>query len=230
MDVVALIPADQWNSVTTWINTFFEVFDYKILEFYNSLHTGSLGHIFDTYFEAITHLGDTGIAFIILGLIFLLFKKTRKAGMGVLIAMLFGLVFTNIGIKELVERPRPYATTELYNMWWTSVGHGLESEFSFPSGHTTSAMAAMLPCFLYFDKKKSWLFFIAAILMGASRNYVMVHFPSDILAGLIVGAIAGILAFLIVNFVYKKLSENDKIGKKIVSFDLAEVIKSRKKA
>lgn len=227
------------NAVAVWFNNIFGSFDFNILNFYNTLHESVFGGILDIFFLIYTHLGDDGILFILLGLILLLFKKTRKVGAGMLGGVIIGALITNVTLKPFVERPRPFELYEylndpnalLFKEWWEGMGSVEASSMrSFPSGHTTSAVAALFPVFLYCDKKKSWLALVAAVLMGASRNYVMVHYPSDVLGGIIVGAIAGILAFLIVNYVYEKLSENDKIGKKIVSFDLAEVIKSRKKA
>lgn len=231
MDIPALVPAEQWNSLTTWINTTFEAFDYQILEFYNSLHTGPLGGFFDFFFEFYTHLGDEGLLFILLGLIFMLFKKTRKVGIGMLLAIIVGALFTNITIKPIVARPRPYVTSEIFRDWWISVGHGLEGEKSFPSGHTTSTVAALIPVFMMTNKKKSWIVLVLAVLMGASRNYIMVHFPSDILGGIIIGLIAGLIACVIVKAIYNAANkDNNKLGNKFVSFDLAEIIKNKKKA
>lgn len=231
MDLPVLVPAEQWNSLTTWINTTFETFDYKILEFYNTLHTGPLGGFFDFFFEAYTHLGDEGLLFIILGIIFMLFKKTRKVGFGMLFAIIIGALFTNITIKPIVARPRPYVTSEIFRDWWLAVGHGLEGEKSFPSGHTTSTVAAMIPVFMMTNKKKSWIVLVLAVLMGASRNYIMVHFPSDILGGIIIGLIAGLLACLIMKVIYDKANaEGNKLGNKFVTFDLAEIIKNKKKS
>ena len=77
------------------------------------------------------------------------------------------------------------------------MGQHVESDFSFPSGHTNVACAAMLPLFLLGDKKVSWLAFVFGVLMGISRIYLVVHFPSDVVAGLITGTIAGMIGTLI---------------------------------
>lgn len=232
---------DKHYEVAEWFQNVFGTFDFKILEFYNNLHEGVLGKILDVFFTVYTHLGDEGIIFILLGLIFVLFKKTRKAGCGMLFGMLFGLLFTNIVLKEIIERPRPFILYEclpdseaaiLFREWWIGMGE-VEASFlrSFPSGHTTSAFAAMVPLFIIANKKYSWLALIAALLMGASRNYVMVHYPSDVLGGIIVGAIAGILGWLFINFLFKKLSEKkNKSSELIFNFDLIEHIRNRKKA
>lgn len=220
-------------AIVQWFQQVFGSFDFNILQFYNNLHEGPLGGILDVFFLVYTHLGDDGILFIVLGLIFLLFKKTRKVGAGMLIGIAVGALITNITIKPLIARPRPFELFEyinndpnvlLFKDWWESMGSVSASSMrSFPSGHTTSAVAALVPVFLFCNKKTSWLALVAAVLMGASRNYVMVHYPSDVLGGIIVGLIAGIAAFIIVSVVMKKI-ENTKVGQ----FDLAAVIKAKK--
>ena len=227
------------TAVVQWFQDVFGSFDFSILQFYNNIHEGALGKIFDIFFLIYTHLGDDGILFIILGLVFLFFKKTRKVGAGMLFGIIFGALITNVTIKPLIERPRPF---ELFNFisddpnvllfkeWWEGMGEVHASSMrSFPSGHTTSAVAALVPVFLYCNKKYSWLALFAAVLMGASRNYVMVHYPSDVLGGIIVGLIAGVAAFVIVNLIMNKLenSTSPKLAK-INSFDLIGVIKAKK--
>ncbi len=226
-------------AVVQWFQDVFGSFDFNILQFYFNLHEGPLGKILDVFFMIYTHLGDDGILFIVLGLIFLLFKKTRKVGAGMLFGIAIGALITNVTIKPLIERPRPfelyeYLTTDpnvlLFKDWWMDLGEVHASSMrSFPSGHTTSAVAALVPVFLFCDKKKSWLALVAAVLMGASRNYVMVHYPSDVLGGILVGLIAGIAAFIIVKIIIDKL-ENSKSEKarKVASFDLAVTIKNIK--
>lgn len=225
-------------SIVQWFADVFGSFDFSILQFYANLHEGPLGKVFDIFFLVYTHLGDDGILFILLGLIFLLFKKTRKVGAGMLIGIAIGAIFTNVTIKPLIERPRPFELWEystdpnvlLFKEWWTNLGEVHASSMrSFPSGHTTSAVAALVPVFMFCDKKKSWLALVAAVLMGASRNYVHVHYPSDVLGGIIIGLVAGLAAYFIVSTVMKKFEASSDIKKnKVVTFDLAEVIKEKK--
>ncbi len=227
------------TAVVQWFQQVFGAFDFNILQFYNSIHEGALGKLFDIFFLIYTHLGDDGILFIVLGLVFLLFKKTRKVGAGMLFGIIIGALITNVSIKPLIERPRPFELYEyltdnpdivLFKEWWTGMGEVHASSMrSFPSGHTTSAVAALVPVFLYCNKKYSWLALFAAVLMGASRNYVMVHYPSDVLGGIIVGLIAGVLAFVIVNAIMKKLENSSKPEiQKVNSFDLLTLIKAKK--
>ena len=224
-----LVPVEQMSAAAQWLNETFATFDYSILEFYYNLHSSPIGGILDVFFEIYTRLGDEGILFIVLSLIMMLFKKTRKLGFGMLGGIIVGALFTNITIKPLVARPRPYATTETFYNWWNSVAHGLESEFSVPSGHTTSTAAALFPVFLGCNKKKSWIVFPLIVLMGASRNYILVHYPSDILGGIIIGCLAGFIAYMIFEFLYNKIFPKGKLGNMIINADLAEVLKKKTK-
>ena len=224
-----LVPVEQMSAAAQWLNETFATFDYKILEFYYNLHSSAIGDALDVFFKLYTRLGDEGIFLILLSVIMMLFKKTRKVGFGMLGGIIIGALFTNITIKPIVARPRPYATTETFYNWWSSVAHGLESEYSFPSGHTTSTAAALFPIFLGFDKKKSWIMFPLIILMGASRNYIFVHFPSDIIGGIIIGCLAGFIAYMIFNFLYNKIFPKGKLGNMIINADLAEVLKKKTK-
>lgn len=230
MDVPSLVPVEQMSAIAQWMNSVFQNFDYKILEFYHNLHAGSMGRFLDIFNECFTRLGDDGIFLIVVALILMLFKKTRKVGFGMVGGIIIGALLTNITIKNVVARPRPYCTTQTFQDWWLAVGHGLESEYSFPSGHTTSAAAAMWPVFLNGKKKVSWLAFLFVIVLGATRNYIMVHFPSDILGGIIVGSIAGILAYFLINLLYDKVFIKGKLGNVIMTKDIRDLFKKKKAA
>ena len=228
MEQVPIILAENMTKAAQWLNTTFASFDSAILDFYYNLHKSSAGGFFDFFFKNFTLLGEDGIFLILLSLIFLLFKKTRKVGAGMLGGIIIGALFTNITIKQVVARPRPYATTELFQSRWLEVNGRLESEYSFPSGHTTSAMAAMTPIFLFCKKNVSWLAFLFVIVMGASRNYIFVHYPSDILGGIIVGGLAGVLAYLIVRVFYEKVFPKNKLGAFVMNFDVRNIFRKAK--
>lgn len=233
-------PVAVENAVAVWFDNVFGTFDFSILNFYNNLHESAFGKVLDIFFLIYTHLGDDGILFILLSLIMMLFKKTRKIGFGMLGGVIIGALITNVTLKPFIERPRPFELYEylndpnalLFRDWWIGMGEVHASSMrSFPSGHTTSAVAALVPVFLMCNKKKSWIVLVLAVLMGASRNYVMVHYPSDVLGGIIVGVIAGVLAYLIISYIYKVAAkEGNTRGNKFVQFDLTEIIKNKKKA
>ena len=149
------------------------------------------GPVQDAFFSFYTQLGNGGILWIALCVVLLFFPRTRKAGFWALIAMLFGLVCTNVLLKHLVGRTRPWLVLE-----------GLvplvveDDPNSFPSGHTCAAFACCVTWARCTGKR--WLRCLciaAALLMGFSRLYVGVHFPSDVLAGCAVGCLCAWLSW-----------------------------------
>ena len=129
--------------IADWINTTFASFDYALLEFFHTLAV-SASFILNPLMEFLSIIGDNGYFGFAIAIALMLFPKTRKCGAAVFLSILVGAVFTNLAIKNIVARPRPYASdVAAFKEWWTYVGAHLESEFSFPSGHTTAAMASM---------------------------------------------------------------------------------------
>ncbi len=154
--------------------------DGRLLVAIQGLHTAWLDPIVSIY----TKLGDAGILFIALSLAMLLYKPTRKAGALALCAMILGLLVTNVTIKPLVERARPWLD-------WPIVPLVTEKDpNSFPSGHTCAAFAAGM----IWLRALPWRWgritaVVIAVLMGLSRLYVGVHYPTDVLAGGVIGAL-----------------------------------------
>lgn len=132
-----------------------------------------------------TKLGNTGMLWIVGSVLLLFSKKTRKAGFLGLLALLLGFICTNLTIKPLVERLRPWLTLdELTPLVEEKDPH------SFPSGHSTSAFAAGVSWALC--TSRPWLRILAvgaAVCMALSRLYVGVHYPSDVLCGSLIGAL-----------------------------------------
>lgn len=189
----------ELNAAALWIFSTFELFDQNLALFFHKLYDLA-GWFFTPFFEFISFLGHDGIPLIILSILLMLFRKTRRFGTAMLISVAIGALFTNCCLKILIARPRPYSDqtaellgTNLFKELWLTVGQNMESDKSFPSGHTTAAFATMMAVFLVGNKKVSWTAFIFAFLMAVARIYLVVHFASDVLAGIIVGVIAGIL-------------------------------------
>lgn len=135
-----------------------------------------------------TSLGNGGLIFIVAAIILLLFRQTRRAGASAGVAMIVGLLVTNLTIKPLVERARPWIVMDGLNNLVTS-----GDMHSFPSGHTTAAFAfGVALCAVLPQKWAKAAALIAAALMGLSRLYVGVHFPTDVLAGAVIGTAAGL--------------------------------------
>lgn len=136
----------------------------------------------------VSHLGDHGKIWIILCLVLLLFKRTRKAGICGLLALLINLLITNVTLKPLVARIRPY---EQFNDLILLLER--QKDFSFPSGHTSSSFATAwaIFCMHRTDANKRTLLGIASLILAIwiawSRLYVAVHFPTDVIAGVLIG-------------------------------------------
>ena len=149
----------------------------------------------------ITTLGDGGAIWIFSTLLLLIFKKTRKIGVMSAVALLSSLLINNYLIKNLVARPRPFVTfPELRILIPTP------SEFSFPSGHTSSSFAAAAVFYRHLPKKLGVLAILLAGLIGLSRLYVGVHYPTDVLAGALTGVLLSYLAQWIVDRCEKKIT------------------------
>lgn len=192
-------------------------FDMAIYKFSETLWSP----IMDKIMIFITHLGDEGIFWIALGVVLLLFKKTRKLGIAALGGLALVSFMNSIVLKDLFERLRPYAMDAGY--WERVATDGwhyqfpfadlYEKSFAFPSGHTASSFGAAIGIF-YIDKKKGIAPLILAFLIGFSRIYIHVHYPSDVIAGMIVGIVFGLLACLIIfklfGGILDKLNEKSK--------------------
>ena len=152
--------------------------------------------------KVITTLGNGGAIWILLTLLILMLPKTRKAGCMMMAALLGTLLINNILLKNLVARTRPYEVIE-----------GLTylvrrpSEYSFPSGHAGSSFAAACVMLRRLPKRYGIPAFVLAVLIALSRLYVGVHYPSDVLFGMISGILISYAAEAIVERIWKRKKE-----------------------
>ena len=146
-----------------------------------------------------------------------------------LIAIGLGALLTNVILKNAVARQRPYVQSEIYAQFHQLVGGKIESDLSFPSGHTTVTMTSMTALFLVCNKKWSWVGFVFTALMGFSRVYLIVHYPTDVFAAIIVGAITGTAAYFIVKGIYSviKSKQHNKFCYYFLNFDLINLFKKK---
>lgn len=154
--------------------------DGELLLAIQTLHQGWLDPLVSFY----TKLGDAGLLWIALSLAMLFFKPTRRAGALALCAMILGLIVTNLTIKPLISRPRPWLD-------WPIDPLVVENDpNSFPSGHTCAAFAAAMVWVRTLPQKRDRIIVaVMAVLMGLSRLYVGVHYPTDVLAGAVIGSL-----------------------------------------
>ena len=146
----------------------------------------------DTVMPYISSLARHGEFWILVALILLCFKKTRKAGVAMGIAMAVGYLIGNIGMKNLFARTRPYDVTEVKLL--VAKLH----DFSFPSGHTLVSFEAATALWFY-HRKWGVAAFVLAALIGLSRLYLFVHYPTDVLAGAVLGIGIGLAACFVTN-------------------------------
>jgi len=124
------------------------------------------------------------IGYVLVGLVFLFFFRKWR----IILSAILAAAVARLGIVELIrwlwERPRPFIENHVNLL----LNHG--NEPAFPSGHAAFFFA--LSAVVYFHNKKAGIFFFAAsFLIAVSRVFVGVHWPSDVLAGALVGIFSG---------------------------------------
>ncbi len=169
--------------------------DFSILDFIaENLRCAFL----DAVLPYITMLGDGGILWIATALVMLFFKRTRKTGLMMGAALIMGLIVGNLTLKPLVARIRPYDIRE------TELLVDRLSDFSFPSGHTLASFEASGVLMLR-DKRFGIPALILACIIAFSRMYLFVHYPSDVLAGIILGLLFAYLGYKLVGYLFDKV-------------------------
>ena len=142
--------------------------------------------LLDAVMPVITVLGDAGIFWMVMAAALLLFKKTRRVGLGMGIAMLMGLLLCNLTLKPLCQRPRPYDYQfDVFNKLIPLLIEQ-QHDFSFPSGHTIASFEAAGVIALN-NKKWGIPALILASLIAFSRLYLYVHYPTDVLVSVLLG-------------------------------------------
>lgn len=170
--------------------------DLCIINFIESIRTPFL----NATMPICSFLGDHGLFWIVLGLVLVIVKATRKAGIITLLALLIGLVSGEFILKNVFCRLRPFM---IFDFLDTIIKAPMS--YSFPSGHTTSSFAAATSIALL-GRKPAILAFSAASLIAFSRIYLSVHYLTDILGGIALGIASAFAA----RWIYKKA--DSKLG------------------
>lgn len=155
----------------------------------------------DTVMPYITSLANNGEIWILLALILLCFKKTRKAGVAMGLAMACGYLIGNMGLKNLFARIRPYNVAEV------EILVAKLKDFSFPSGHTLVSFEAATALFCY-HRKWGIAALTLATVIAYSRLYLFVHYPTDVLAGALLGVGLGLAACWVINRLWNRKKGN----------------------
>ena len=150
----------------------------EILDFINNnLHNP----IMDKVMVAITSLGNGGLIWILISLALMITPKYRKVGIMAICALILTTIIGEGILKHLVRRPRPFTSLSDIELLITA-----PTSYSFPSGHTGSsfAVAGVIGSRI---KKLRFYVFPLAILIAFSRMYLYVHYPGDVIGGIILG-------------------------------------------
>ena len=181
-------------------------FDLPILDWIQAnLQSGFM----DKFMPFITIFGDAGIFWMVWAGVLLIFRKTRKTGIGMFIAMILGLLVCNITLKPLVARIRPY-DLQLEEFGVTiKLLSGAMHDFSFPSGHTIASFEAAV-VLLKNGKKMGIPAMILAVLISFSRLYLYVHYPTDVIASIILGTLFALIGDAVAGLIAPKLGTGKK--------------------
>ena len=176
-------------------------------QFLNWIQDNLRGSFMDTLMPLITKFGDGGIFWIAVTLLLFIPKRTRKYAHVSALALLFGVIGGNLILKNVIARPRPF---------WLENGNPLARlsdrlpnipagrqtltllvkaphDYSFPSGHTQASFAAATSICMW-SRKWGIPALVLAALVAFSRMYLYVHYPTDILAGMICGIVYALIA------------------------------------
>lgn len=145
----------------------------------------------DWLMPKITFLGEAGLFWILLSMIFLIWKPQRRCGMKMLAGLAGGFVLGSVALKKIFARSRPcWIITDIEMLI------RIPRDYSFPSGHSLAGFTAAV---IIFRHNRRWGIpaLILASLIAFSRLYLYVHFPTDVLAGILLGILTGIVTDLL---------------------------------
>ena len=140
----------------------------------------------DAVMPVVTKLGNGGIFWIAVSVVLMLIPKYRKAGFSMGAALLMGLLLCNLTLKPLVARIRPYDYQLEHFGKVIPLLISAPHDFSFPSGHTIASFEAATALLLH-NKKLGIPAMVLAALVAFSRLYLYVHYPTDVIASILLG-------------------------------------------
>lgn len=178
--------------------------DIQILNFINDYLHGC--DFINQLAKIISIISDNGYIWIALGLFLMIFKKTRKAGFVTLCGVLATLLVNTIVLKNVFARPRPFVENSDFVTFLNSIGMSLPLDNSFPSGHTFVSFCCS--AILVLELRKKWGFiYILSSCIALSRIFLCVHYPTDVLAGALIGTLVGVGVYFLANYIIKKVNK-----------------------
>ena len=194
------------ESIRTLLDALAVSFDLPILDW---IAANIWCPVLDVAMPIITMLGDAGIFWIALSVLFMITKKHRRTGIGMALALVMGLLVCNIWLKPTVARIRPYDFQMEYFMKEIPLLAGTMHDFSFPSGHTIASFEGAVVILLN-NKKLGIAALILAVLIAFSRLYLYVHYPTDVIFSIFLGSIFALIGNFLAQKIMDKLPEKLK--------------------
>lgn len=156
------------------------------------IHATCSSPIMDTLMPVVTMMGENGFIWLVIAIVLLINRRTRQWGFVMIAALIVDLVCVQV-LKSLVARPRPFMADPSIQLLIDPPDGG-----SFPSGHTSASFCAAV-VLMFAPVKKVWkvLGIVLASLIAFSRLYLEVHYPTDVLGGLLIGVAVAVVVCLV---------------------------------
>lgn len=149
----------------------------------------------DKLMPMITTMGNIGIIWIAVAIILLLNKPYKVIGGIVILTLAISTIIGEGIVKHIVRRIRPCNNGININLLISR-----PISYSFPSGHTSSSFAVAGVLSMYFHQYRI-IFMAVAFLIALSRLYLYVHYPTDVIGGIIIGILCSKLVLIILNII-----------------------------
>ena len=159
--------------------------------------------VLDYIMHFFTLLGEAGIFWILLTLVLIIVPKTRRIGLSTAAAFLVEFICVNLTIKPLVKRTRPCIANTSRAI---DTIISLPSGYSFPSGHSAAGFVVSTVIAKH-NLKYGIIALTASAISAFSRLYFYVHYPTDVLAGAMIGVLSGVIMDKVVMNSFKKHDE-----------------------
>ena len=151
--------------------------------------------VLDVVMKFISRIGDLGAVWIALAVVLLIIPRTRRSGVALALSLIAELLLCYVIVKPIAARTRPYDINTDIVLLTEKL-----NDYSFPSGHTAAAFAAVTA--LFKCRNRIWIpALVLGIFMGLSRLYLYMHYPSDVIAGVLFGIASGMLGFTVMRFI-----------------------------
>lgn len=170
-----------------------------VMEWFSGIH----GTPLDILFEGLSYSATAGIIWLVLGAL-IMWSGRRADGASMMLSVVLALCICDLVLKPIVDRDRPFDELDL------DVLMSIPTTSSFPSGHTASAFAGAVSL-LMIDRRWGIAALAYAALVALSRVYVCAHWPTDVMAGAVLGAAMAAIVFYAVRRCGSNRSESTEL-------------------